>query len=119
MASSSPPPGGFRLAPVGGDSGWNPSLAGLYPNAVWARAAETMTRELLGSSAGQPLLTLNVARPPLHHGDAEGSLEIADLHRQRRLRHGTGLGGAAEMAVFGERREITKLSKRNHPDQIN
>ena len=61
----------------------------------------------------------HVARPPLHHRDAEGPLEIADLHRQRGLGHGTGLGGAAEMAVFGQRREITKLSKRDHTDQIN
>ena len=61
----------------------------------------------------------HVARPPLHHGDAEGALEIADLHRQRGLGHGTGLGGAAEMAVFGQGREITKLSKRDHIDQIN
>ena len=56
----------------------------------------------------------HVARPPLHHGDAEGAFEVADLHRQRGLGHGAGLGGAAEMAVFGERREITKLSKRDH-----
>jgi hypothetical protein len=55
----------LRLTPSGGDTGWAPSLAGLYPNAVWAHAAETMTRELLGSSEGQPLLTVNVARPPL------------------------------------------------------
>ena len=61
----------------------------------------------------------HVARPPLHHGDAEGAFQIADLHRQRRLGHGAGLGGAAEMAVFGQCREITKLSKRDHADQIN
>ena len=61
----------------------------------------------------------HIARPPFHHGDAEGAFEVADLHRQRRLGHGAGLGGAAEMAVFGERGEITKLSKRDHPDQIN
>jgi len=52
-------------------------------------------------------------------GDAEGTLQVADLHRQSRLGHGAGLGGAAEMAVFGERGEITKLSKRDHPHQIN
>jgi predicted phage baseplate assembly protein len=55
----------LRQTPTGGDSGWAPSLAGVYPNTVWARAAETMTRELLGSSDGQPGLTLAVARPPL------------------------------------------------------
>jgi len=57
--------------------------------------------------------------PPLHHRNAKRSLQITDLHRQRRLGHGTGLGGAAEMAVLGERREITKLSKRDHHHQIN
>ena len=61
----------------------------------------------------------HLARPPLDHGDAEFPLEVADLHRQRRLGHRTGLGGAAEMAVPGQRREITKLSKRDHPHQIN
>ena len=61
----------------------------------------------------------HVARPPLDHGDAERPLEVADLHRQRGLGHGAGLGSAAEMAVLGERREITKLSQRDHSDQIN
>jgi len=55
----------LRLTPTGGDSDWIPSLAGIYPNAVWAQAAETMTRELVGSSNGQPLLAVAVTRPPL------------------------------------------------------
>lgn len=55
----------LRLTPSGGDADWQPSLAGVYPNAVWARAAETMTRELLGSSDGRPALSLAVTRPPL------------------------------------------------------
>ena len=42
----------------------------------------------------------HVARPPLDHGDPERPLQVADLHRQRRLGHGTGLRGAAEMAVL-------------------
>jgi hypothetical protein len=42
------------------------------------------------------------------------TLQVADLHGQRGLGDGAGLGGAAEMAVFGERGEITKLSKRDH-----
>lgn len=62
----------LRLTPAGGSSGWAPSIAGIYPNAVWARAAETMTRELVGSSEGQPGLTLAVVRPPL----LENSLEL-------------------------------------------
>ena len=56
----------------------------------------------------------HLARPPLDHGDAERALEIADLHRQRRLGDGAGLGGPAEMAVLGQRGEIAKLSKRDH-----
>jgi hypothetical protein len=61
----------LRLTPTGGDADWMPSLAGVHPNAVWARAAETMTRELLGSSEGQPLLTLAVTRPPLLRNSLE------------------------------------------------
>ena len=56
----------------------------------------------------------HVARTPFHHGNAKRPLEIPDLHRQRRLGHGASLGGAAEMAVLGERGKITKLSKRDH-----
>ena len=61
----------------------------------------------------------HIARPPFHHSDPERALQVANLHRQSGLGHGAGLGGAAEMAVFGERREITKLSKRDHLHQIN
>ena len=61
----------------------------------------------------------HLARPALDHGNAERALEIADLHRQRRLRHRAGFGGAAEMAVFCQSREIAKLPERNHADQIN
>ena len=61
----------------------------------------------------------HIARPPFHHGNAERALEIADLHGQSGLGHGAGLRGAAEMAMFGERGEITKLPKRDHPHQIN
>ena len=61
----------------------------------------------------------HVARTPFHHSDAERALEVADLHRQSGLGDGTGLGGAAEMAVPGERGEIAKLSKRDHSHQIN
>ena len=56
----------------------------------------------------------HLAWPPLDHGNPEFALEVAYLHRQRRLGHRTGLGGAAEMAVPGQSGEITKLSKRDH-----
>ncbi len=61
----------------------------------------------------------HIARPPFHHGDPERTLQVANLHRQSGLGDGAGLGGAAEMAMFGERREIAKLSKRDHLHQIN
>jgi hypothetical protein len=61
-----------RVSPSGDSTSWGPSLRGAYLNAVWARAAETMTRELVGSSTGEPNLTLQLARPPL----VEGSLEL-------------------------------------------
>ena len=57
----------LRLTPGGTEAAekWTPSLRGAYLNAVWASAAETLTRELLGSSQGAPNLTVHVARPPL------------------------------------------------------
>jgi hypothetical protein len=63
----------LRLKPATTDATlpWAPSIRGVYVNAVWARAAETMTRELLGSSVGAPDLTLTLARPPLLHGTLE------------------------------------------------
>ena len=45
----------------------------------------------------------HIAGPPLDQRDAEAPLEVANLHRQRRLGDGTGIGGAPEMAVFGQR----------------
>jgi hypothetical protein len=47
------------------DGLWAPALRGLYINAAWARACETMTRERLGSSTGAPGLAFLLARPPL------------------------------------------------------
>jgi hypothetical protein len=56
----------LRLTPrAGAASGWSPSLRGAYVNAAWARATETLTRELLGSSEGAPNLTVKLARPPV------------------------------------------------------
>jgi hypothetical protein len=61
-----------RLLPLKDDSGWQPSLRGVYLNAVWASATETLTRELLGSSEGEPELTVRLARPPV----LQDSLEL-------------------------------------------
>ena len=57
----------LRLTPSGSEpaSDWKPNLRGAYLNAVFASAAETITRELLGSSEGEPDLTVVLARPPV------------------------------------------------------
>jgi hypothetical protein len=56
----------LRLRPAARDAGyaWAPALRGMYLNAVWARAAETQTAEMLGSSNGAPLQQVLLARPP-------------------------------------------------------
>ena len=56
----------LRLKPKASTDGkWLPTLRGAYLNAAWASATETLTRELLGSSNGEPHLTVRLARPPL------------------------------------------------------
>jgi hypothetical protein len=50
---------------------WAPELRGAYLNAVWASATETLTRELVGSSAGEPGLVLKLQRPPVLQGTLE------------------------------------------------
>ena len=57
----------LRLTPAAGPSSenWKPRVLGAYFNGVWASAAETLTRERLGSSQGEPNLTLFLARPPV------------------------------------------------------
>jgi hypothetical protein len=56
----------LRLKPKASPDGkWLPTLRGAYLNAVWASATETLTRELLGSSNGEPHLTVRLARPPV------------------------------------------------------
>lgn len=68
---------------------WRPHVRGAYLNTVWASAAESLTREPLGSSDGRPMLTLRVARPPLVHDSLElrvreplGEEERAALRRE-------------------------------------
>lgn len=63
----------LRLRPSRTDPAgeWRPQIRGAYLNAVWARAAETLSREPLGSSDGRPLLTVRVSRPPLVHESLE------------------------------------------------
>jgi hypothetical protein len=61
----------LRITPRNPDAEWTPSLSGVYLNAVWAHAAETMTRELVGASTGEPGLTVALARPPVLAGTLE------------------------------------------------
>lgn len=80
----------LKLTPRGdaGSTAWNPSLRGAYLNAVWARAAETLTRELLGSSEGAPNLTVFLARPPVLQDTLELRVRepLTDEERQDLLR---------------------------------
>ncbi len=69
---------------------WKPKIIGAYLNGVWASAAETLTKELLGSSQGEPNLTLFLARPPVLRNTLElrvkeplGEEERAALNKER------------------------------------
>jgi hypothetical protein len=57
----------LRLTPKAGSAatGWRPTILGAYLNAVWAAATETLTYEPVGSSQGEPNLTLFLAKPPV------------------------------------------------------
>ncbi len=57
----------LRLSPAAGSSSanWKPKILGAYLNGVWASAAESLTYELIGSSQGEPGLTLFLAKPPV------------------------------------------------------
>jgi hypothetical protein len=62
----------LRLIPKPNPAGhWIPAIRGAYLNGVWASATETLTRELLGSSNGEPNLTVRLARPPVLHKTLE------------------------------------------------
>ncbi len=62
----------LRLKPKASPAGkWLPTLRGAYLNAAWASATETLTRELLGSSNGEPHLTVRLARPPVLYNTLE------------------------------------------------
>lgn len=54
----------LRVSPSDG-ADWKPSLAGAWLNAAWVDAAQTQTYEVLGSSQGEPSMTVTLARPPL------------------------------------------------------
>ncbi len=60
----------------------------------------------------------DLAGTPLHQFHPELLFEILDLHRQRRLRDGTRLRGAAEVPMLGQRAEIAQLLQGDHCDKI-
>jgi hypothetical protein len=78
----------LRLSPAPGAStaNWRPKILGAYLNGVWASAAESLTYELVGSSQGEPNLTLFLAKPPVLRNSLElrvneplGEEELAEL----------------------------------------
>lgn len=82
----------LRLTPAAGTSSenWKPKVLGAYLNGVWASAAETLTHELVGSSQGEPNLTLYLARPPVLRNTLElrvneplGEEELDELKTER------------------------------------
>ena len=47
----------------------------------------------------------------LEQRDAEQLLELAQLHRERRLADAAGLGGAAEMPVLGDGQQVAEVTE--------
>jgi hypothetical protein len=92
----------LRLTPALGGVGtaWMPTLRGAYLNAVWARATETLTRELLGSSDGAPNLTFTLARPPV----LQDTLEL-------RVKEPLGDEDRATLRQGDERRVLSDLEE--------
>ena len=60
----------------------------------------------------------DLAWPPLNQLRADLALEFPHLHGKGRLRHRAIVGGAAEMPVARERREVAQLSQGDHFDKI-
>ena len=60
----------------------------------------------------------DLARPPLDQLGADLALQLAHLHRQRRLGDGAILRRPPEMPVARERGQITQLSQGDHVDKI-
>src|SRR5262245_60387227 len=60
----------------------------------------------------------NLARAALEQRAAERFFHFLDLHRQRRLRDRAGVGGAAEVAMSGQRIKIPQLAQCQIDHQI-
>ncbi len=55
-----------------------------------------------------------LAGSPLDELHPKLLFEIADLHRQSRLRDRAGLGGATEMPMLRQGAEVSELTEREH-----
>ncbi|MDR5761449.1 hypothetical protein [Caballeronia sp. LZ035] len=93
-----------RLTPATAAGAWRPSLRGVYLNAAWALAAETLTRELVGSSQGAPGLALQLARPPLLRDSLELRVRepLGDEDREALLRDDSQRVKSAEPNLPGD-----------------
>ena len=60
----------------------------------------------------------HLARPAFDQDDAELTLEILDLHRQRGLRHRAGLRRLAEVTMLRQQGQIAELSEGDHSNKI-
>jgi hypothetical protein len=67
---------------------------------------------------GANLREFDLAAIAFHEFDAERFLEVANLHRERRLADRTFLRRAAKMLVARERVQITELAKADHTNKI-
>lgn len=59
---------GSGEGPVAGDSGeddWQPVVRGMFPNAVTASQATTIEQEIIGTSLGEPSLTVTLSESPV------------------------------------------------------
>ena len=83
----------LRLSPRGAtQADWLPRIRGAYLNATWAVATETLTFELVGSSQGEPDLTLFLAKPPVLLGSLELRVRepLGEEERAQLLAEGAG-----------------------------
>ena len=80
---------------------WNPAIRAAYLNATWARASETQSNEVLGSSDGSPKQRVFLARPPI----LDNSLKL-------RVREPIGDEEITELRRFDSGRVLDELNRR-------
>ncbi len=96
--------------------------AGERPRAVAGEIGEVTRRRQHGLGAlrdfNSGFRQHHIVRPPLDQFDTKVPLQFADLHRQRRLGHGAGLGGLAKVPMRRQRGQISQLFQGDHADKI-